>query len=264
MKTTTMKQIVLLFAVLLAFTANAQTVRKNPKPAVGKAKGSVDSTQINDLNQRVADLINEVDSLCQIYNGMNDKWFQGKAIDARMKDVKQQCDKAKESMENANTAIDSIKEEMAWIDELLKYYDSHSLDELYRGDGRHPCASVPTLKLHQKLLGTNYPKKIDDLLLLAESASSLKEEYDAEKNKRYQNGLKLITGCDTKWNIDGLLAVHGYIKDELDKGKGSEISTLKELMEFEKYLMNEYGVDLDADFPYLAKQAWAKLPIGRK
>ena len=48
----------------------------------------------------------------------------------------------------------------------------------------------------------------------------------------------------------------GDIKNEIDKWNEH---TLKGLMTLRTNLMNEYGVDLDKDFPYLAEQAWKSI-----
>lgn len=254
-----MKKILLIVMLFLAMGANAQQLKKSNNSANPKNENPTPE-QVAELNQRINALINDIESLYSQYKGMSDQWFQNKKeIDKKFNGengVKKEQQAQLVMINEANGKITTIKGELKWIDELRNYYEKGSLDDLYRGNSDHPCADVATLMLHKQLLGSNYPKKIDDLLLLAESAQSLKEEYDAARNKDYRNRLRNMAECDIKWDIDGLLAVHGDIKKEMDNW---EEHTLKGLMDKKSYLMNEYGVDLDKDFPYLAEQAWKSI-----
>lgn len=261
-----MKQILLLFALFFAMVVNAQnskvvSVRLNSQNGQNNKKDS-SHAQVDAINQRADALIKDIDSLYLKYDTMDDKWFQDKKkTKGKMDEVKGQQTAQQNRIKEANDNIENIKEEMKWIDELRAYYENGTLDDLYKGDALHPCANVTTLQLHMRLLGKNYPKKMDDLMLMAECANSVKGEYNAARNNDYRNRLDKMTECDTKWTIDGLLAVHGEIKEEVDKW---DSHTLMGFMTFRKYLMNEYGVDLDADFPFLAEQARKKIELIQK
>lgn len=262
----------IIFALFIASFANAQ------QPIVANKANQKENfptaTQVAEVDQRVKALIKDIESLYSQYEGMSDQWFKDEnRINEKFygkkgakngkkggkngeKGVKNEQGEQQKAIGVADSTINVIKGKLDWIDKLRDYYENGSLDDLYRGDQQHPKAEVSTLRLHMKLLGKDYPKKMDDLLLLAESAQSLKEEYDAARNKDYRNRLRNMAECDIKWDIDGLLAVHGDIKKEMDNW---EEHTLKGLMDKKSYLMNEYGVDLDKDFPYLAEQAWKSI-----
>lgn len=261
-----MKQILLLFALFFAIVVNAQnsktvSVRPNSQNSQNNKKDN-SSAQVDAINQRADALINDIEALYRKYDTMNDKWFQDKKkTKGKMDEVKGQQTTQQNRIKEANNNIENIKEKMKWIDELRVYYENGTLDDLYKGDALHPCANVTTLHLHMQLLGKNYPKKLDDLLLMAECANLVKEEYNATRNNDYRNRLGKMTECDTKWVIDGLLAVHGEIKEEVNKWGGH---TLMDMMTFRKYLMNEYGVELDTDFPFLAEQARKKVELPKK
>lgn len=250
----------IIFALFIAVIASAQrpiTVKQFPNNANQK-ESIPTATQVAEVNQRVNALIKDIESLYSQYNGMSDQWFKNeKDIKTKMqKEVKDLQEEQQKSINTANNSIETIKNEMKWIDELRAYYGNGSLDDLYRGDQQHPKADVSTLRLHMQLLGKDYPKKMDDLLEMAECASSINKEYNAALNKEYRNRLGKVAECDTKWDIDGLLAVHGDVKNEIDKWNDR---TLPGLMTLRRYLMNEYGVDLDKDFPVLAEQAWKSI-----
>jgi len=254
-----MKRIFILFILFLAaITANAQTSKTNPR----NEKKEPLSSQVKTLNQHIDDLIRDVDLLYSVYDGMEDKWFKdNKKKIEKIDGVKGQQKKQNDTINQVNDSINTIEKEMEWVNELRAYYENGTLDDLYKGDAMHPSANVTTLRLHMQLLGKNYPKKMNDLMLMAECANSLNVEYNAARNNEYRTQLGKMTECDTKWAIDGLLAVHGDIKNEIDKWDGH---TLMDFMTFRKYLMNEYGVELDVDFPFLAEQARKKVELSKK
>lgn len=272
-----MKKLLLLFTLFLTMAVaaqkpTAQKVQINTKTSIGSNENL--SASVKDINNRVDALVKDIEALYDTYNTMEDKWFQNdgggvlgffkkdnKEKESKIGRVQMQQDSLRNRIEKAQNVIDSLKSELRWIDTLRMYYEKGSLDDLYRGDDRHPKADLKTLQLHKKILGTNCPKKMDDLLLLAQCAQSLNEEYNAPRNRDYLNRLGKVADCDTKWDLDGLLAVYGDIKDEVDKWKDN---SLRGFMTFKNYLKTEYGVDLETDFPDLAKQARKKAGLSNK
>lgn len=257
-----MKHIVLLFLLSLSMAALAQGHKVTKMPPTSPTKNGTNgstATQVDNLNQRIDILLKDINSMYNVYDEMDDKWFKEKKDkQKKMEEVKTQQGDQRTRNEKAVDSIKEINAQMEWIRNLRDYYEKGSLDDLYRGDNLHPHADTLTLGLHKQLLGENYPKKIDDLMLLAECASLLEKEYNEGRNQEYRNRLAKMDDCKTKRDLDDLLDIHGDIKEDVDKW---EDYSLKGYTEFKEYMRTEYGRELDVNFPFLAEQARKKVEL---
>ena len=214
---------------------------------------------IDNINHQIDSLKDFIHSEYQGYNTQKlytDKKFRN--------DTLANIDREKEALQNKIkediSIVYSLKEEYKSVDRLREFYDKGNIDTLYAH------ADQITLCIHKKIFGNDYPKIMDDLQVLLECAELLAQGYDEKKNKASIQNLKGVRQCDTKELLEGLLLVQKDVSDEVNSWIKDEEHTLYSLVMFRKYLFNNYGITLDADFPYLSAKVTeiVKLPSSAK
>lgn len=242
-----MRRILIIIAALsTAIIANAQNKEPNALDSI-KDKMSALTEQVQSLYNDIAELnkyVNKDANFRKVYQNPEDSFNE----------LKEERDNLIEEIKGINTEKIDIENEQHWIDTLRTYYENGSLDDLY------PHADTLTLRVHKQLLGKNYPKKLDDLLVMVECANLLKVEYDASRNENHRKRLSNVAESDMKWIIDGLLAAHEKVKKNVDNWTDY---SLMGFITFRKSLQNELGVLLDT-FPFLAEQARKKVELSKK
>ena len=246
-----MKRIcILLISMGMVSLGNAQKVRherRQPRQESVKAETQSPETILAGIvciNQQIDSLKG---SIHREYNGFS---TQKLYTDEKFRnDSLASIDKEKESLKNKikddTCVINSLKEEYKAVDRIREYYEKGNIDTLYAH------ADLMTLHIHKNIFGDSYPKVMDDLKILLECTDLFAKEYDDKQNKTHIQNLKEVRQCDTKEQLEGFLLVHKDITDEVNSWIKDEEHTLYSMMMFRRYLYNNYGITIDADFPYL-------------
>lgn len=239
-------------AIYVVVSGYAQTHKQsNPQRQQVSAK-SVVMQRPKSLIKRIADINHQIDSLNndihREYQGFNEQKFY---TDTKLrKDSLANLEREKEALQkmiDENKAmVTSLEKEYQAVDSILEYYEKGNIDTLYAH------VDLMTLHIHKKIFGESYPRVMDDLQILLECAALFDKEYDEEQNKTCIQNLNDVRQCDTKDLLEGFLLVHKDVADEVNSWIKDEEHTLYSMVMFRRYLYNNYGVTLDADFPYLS------------
>lgn len=252
MKRTFILQVLMLGLPTLAL-AQAQPVGSTPaqEPRVKQVYELCDQVDaiIQDINLEYAKYINDTAHYKKLYKNSIARTITFYKLKKEVKDTRKK-------IKTTNESIEKIKEEIKWVDTLNGYYTSHQLDPLFEAiDGS-------TLQVYKRLLGNDAPKSVHDLLIMQDCVDLLKREYNEKANEDCLRLLKGVADCDTKEELEGLLQTHSAIVSETN-GWSSAEHTLYELMDFRKYLREEYGVDLEKNYPFLADKARKSVKFGK-
>lgn len=244
-----MKRTIILYFLLLGI----------PILALAQAKLEASTQTQDSFVLQVNELCKQVDSIIQDINREYEKYkkdtihyeilYKNKLVQTiTSKKLKDEEKDTREKIEKINDSIDEIKQEIAWVDTLNGYYTNHQLDLLF------DAIDWPALQVHKRLLGNDAPKAVNDLHIMHECADLLKRECNEKANRECLSLLDKVGNCDKKEELKTLLQMHSAITSETNGWSVKEHS-LYELMDFRKYLHEEYGVNLEKDYPYLAEKS---------
>lgn len=218
---------------------------KEGKPVNSAPEGDDLSAKIIDIENQIESIKAEIHSLYLSYSEQplfSDKKHQTEAfakIDKEKADLRTRINRI-------NDSIAALEEKYQWMERLRDYYEEGTFDALI------VQSDLVSLKIHKSILGKNYPKVMDNIQTMLEAAELLTKGYDAKQNQKYVQSLKNVQECERKEYLIGLLQVHKDITDEVNSWLAKEEHTLYSMAIFQNYLLNNYGVALDADYPWLA------------
>lgn len=208
--------------------------------------GSNLSEKINDIENQIESLKTEIHSIYLSYSKQplfSDKKAQTEAFNRVEKEKKD----LQTRIVRINDSITILEENHQWIERLREYYEKRSIDTLF------VQSDLVSILVHKSIIGNIYPKVMDYIQTLLEGAELLTKEYDAKQNQKYVQSLKNVQQqCERKEYLIGLLQVHKDITDEVNNWMAKEEHTLYSMAVFQNYLINNYGVALDTDYPWLA------------
>ena len=214
-----------------------------------------------ELTDRIHSINNQIDSLRKdIHNeyleySKQQLYTSGKYQSNVFLKIKEDSHSLRNGIKEIDHDIDSLQTENMSVDRIREYYEKNSIDSLYIH------VDLSTLMTHKKILSPEYPIIINDLQILLESGDLLKKEYNEKRNSSKQQEMKGVKQCKTKEYLEGLLSVQKDISEEVDNGRKDEEHTLYSITMFRIYLYNNYGVSLDADFPYLSDKVIDKVEL---
>lgn len=234
-----MKRIVIIiFLMIFASISQAQNVDKIKE--LPQRLEEINK-QISDFNNYIESIRNVTDSLYNVIqsNGGGD-------IENKIQEVNNEII----TIENS---IEAIQNYNKWIDDLRVYYTNSPVDMLFAQ------SDTLSLRVHKQILGQNYPKRMDDLIKMHECANLLNQEFNKSYVGDAVQTIKGVINCSTKWKIKKLLDNYATISDEVDKWIATEEPTLYNMMAFRKKLNENYNINIDDDYPYLAAKIRQKV-----
>lgn len=222
-----------------------ETTTKVSVPADANEEENDLSAKINEIENLIESLKTEIHSMYLNYREQplfSDKKFQSESFKGLEKEKADLLIRIK----NIKDSIVVLEEKCKWVDRLREHYEKGNVDTLI------VQSDLVSLRVHKSILGKNYPKVMDDLQTLLEAEELLTKGYDAKQNQKYIQNLENVQQCERKEYLIGLLQVHKDITDEVNNWMAKEEHTLYSMAVFQNYLINNYGVALDTDYPWLA------------
>ena len=210
--------------------------------------------RIHTINSQIDSLKRDIHNEYLEYNGQM-LYTDINTQKSTFSEISKKNDSLRTCIEEINNEIEQLKINDSSIDKIRAYYENSIVDSLFA----HVDPS--SLKVHKRILGSDYPKVMDDLQVLLESAEMLKKVYEASQNSALLQKLKIIQPCKNQEYLDGLLSVQKEITDEVNSWIMNEEHTLYNMVLFRTYLYNNYGISLHEDFPYLANMVIEKVRI---
>lgn len=209
-------------------------------------------TIMMDISQRLDALNDSIDSVYKRYNDnklFSDKEYRNNVFAKLDNEIRTL--RAKE--DSLNVVIVNGERKLQWVDKLRAYYEDTDIDTLYAH------SDLVSLDTHIKILGTSHPKVMDELKVLFEGKQLLFRKMDPTGNAKARNNLKKVRDCDSKEYLDGLLAVHKEVTEEVEKWLRENNHGMYDAQLLYRRIDNNYGVSLDTDFPYLAGKVREKV-----
>lgn len=214
-----------------------------------------------EITDRIHSINNQIDSLRKdihkeyLEYSKQQLYTSGKYQNDAFLKIKEESHSFQNRIKEIEHEIDSLNKENMSVDRIREYYEKNSIDSLYIH------VDLSTLMTHKKMLSPEYPTIIDDLQILLESGDLLKKEYNEKRNSSKQQEMRSVKQCKTKEYLEGLLSVQKDISEEVDNWIKDEEHTLYSIIMFRTYLFNNYGVSLDADYPYLSDKVIKKVAL---
>lgn len=199
-------------------------------------------SKISEITQQILDFNRYLESLKEPVNKLYDE------IVAQDTDFSTQLNELNNEIADIDKQIKTIEDDGEWIESLRDYYTNGSLDNLYIH------ADTLMLRVHKQILGPDYPKQMDDLMVMVESSNFLKQKFNSSVNEMYVNKVKQLKNCSTKWKIKKLLDNYGVINNDVMSWTMGEKHSLYDMMVFKKDLNESHGINIDKDYPYLAEE----------
>lgn len=199
-------------------------------------------SKISEITQQILDFNRYLESLKEPVNKLYDE------IVVQDTDFSTQLNELNNEIADIDKQIKTIEDDGKWIESLRDYYTNGSLDNLYIH------ADTLMLQVHKQILGPDYPKQMDDLMVMVESSNLLKQKFNSSVNEMYVNKVKQLKNCSTKWKIKKLLDNYGVINNNVMSWTMGEKHSLYDMMVFKKDLNESQGINIDKDYPYLAEE----------
>lgn len=111
-----------------------------------------------------------------------------------------------------------------------------------------------SLRVYKQIFGENYPSVMDELQILLECSEALKKKYDEEQIQTCLQKCQRVRECPTKEYLEGLLSLYKDINDEVALWLLDKDYSLYSMAIEIAYINDNFGIDLEFDFPYLANK----------
>ena len=205
------------------------------------------SNEISDINKQIDSLEQEI----------HERYKQGKNNDLYNDEQYRQIyfaglAKQKALLRNNITMLEAIietsKTKLQWIETLRNYYSTTPIDTLFSH------SDSTSLKVHKQILEKRYPKVMDELQILLECSEALKKKYDEEQIQTCLQKCQRVRECPTKEYLEGLLSLYKDINDEVALWLLDKDYSLYSMAIEIAYINDNFGIDLEFDFPYLANK----------
>lgn len=239
-----MKRIFVFFAVVNAVLLGYAQKPENSSSDKLKAK-------IDNINQQIGDLKTEIESVYQNYSNKK-VYSDDKTRNDSFAKLQEESESLRKQLRQLNCDIDSLQKEYMVVDNLREYYQNGNIDSLFSH------ADKESLAIDKRILGSDYPKVIDELQILLDYGELLRKEYKAEQASQLWK-LDEVDPCATKERLSELLSVQKDITSEVEYWIKDERHTLYDFVKFRNTLLEYYSVSIETDFPYLAGKVFEKL-----
>ena len=111
-----------------------------------------------------------------------------------------------------------------------------------------------SLRVYKQIFGENYPSVMDELQILLECSEALKKKYDEEQIQTCLQKCQRVRECPTKEYLEEILPLYKDITEEVDKWLLDNDHSLYSMAIEIDVINDNYGVDLESDFPFLANK----------
>lgn len=201
---------------------------------------------IVEINEKIANLKKEIGMEYDKYakeKFYSDKNYQTATFDSLDKDIKS----LERQIKAINDSVAAMKKENDTFMEKLKYfYSDTNIENLY---GK---ADLVSLEIHRTILGRDYPKVMDELIILLQCSNSFSQKYNEKENSQCLQQLKSVRQCNLKDSLEYLLLSYKEVSDEVENWKKSDREhSLYSMMSLLSYVKREYNRQIDKEYPYL-------------
>ena len=210
--------------------------------------------RIRSVNHQIAQLKSDIITEYQGYN--KDKLYTDEnARNADFNKLEKEKTSLRNQIKEIDQSIQSLNDEYQAVERIREYYEKGNIDTLFNH------TDLLSLQIHKKIFGAEYPKVMDELLILLECAGLLKQEYNLMRKSSGRKRLKDVQQCKTKEYLDGLLSIQEDITNEVSSWIKDEEHTFYDIVLFRNYLYNNYAISFDVDFPYLYKKIIERIEL---
>lgn len=236
---------VFLLAVSIAVSGHGQ-IRSSSQTLQRPDKNKL-RDEIETINRQVEALKNAIQEDLKYYK-QNPIYGDAKVRNLAVRDLNAEIEKLKCRADSLSLDLAELEEALQMTDKILRDYYEKDIDSLYE------LSNMRSLQIHKQMLEGEPPQIMNDLEILFACLDLLENECDETKIAGGLEQLEKVRECYTKKYIRALLIWQKTIAGEVNHWLQGDDHSWFALALFRGKLYEDYGVNLDIDYPYLASE----------